>query len=71
MKLRTYDQIIAPRSVRRLDGRTVKTCWIAEVKRELGLTRGHASTWGKGKGEPPCPPWAREAIVRCLYDEGR
>ena len=54
MKLRTYDQIIG--SVRRLDGRTVKTCWIAEVKRELGLTRGHVRLGGRAKASPHVHP---------------
>ena len=43
---------------------SVKTCWIAEVKRELGLTGGRASNAGQGKGAPPCPPRYRLAIER-------
>ena len=35
---------------------SVKTCWIAEVKRSLGLTRGSAPNAGEGRGAPPCPP---------------
>ena len=34
---------------------SIKTCWIAEVKREKGLTRGHAHNYGKGIGASPCP----------------
>ena len=45
---------------------SVKTCWIAAVKRELGLTKGRAPNAGKGRGAPPCPPRYRDAIVRCI-----
>lgn len=44
---------------------------IAEVKREMGPTRGHAWNRGRGRGAPLCPPWAREAIRRCLYDDDK
>ncbi len=45
---------------------SVKTCWIAEVKRESGETRGTAPNSGIGKGAPPCPPSYRTAIERAL-----
>lgn len=45
---------------------SVKTCWIAEVKRELGITRGAARNSGQGKGAPPCPPKYKEVIRRIL-----
>ena len=45
---------------------SVKTCWIAEVKREHGLTKGPAPNGGQGRGAPPCPPRYRNAIMRCL-----
>ena len=70
MSMPTYDQIIS--GVRRLDGRTVKTCWIrgGQARAETDAV-GRASTWGQGHlGAPRCPPWARQAILRCLYDEG-
>ena len=41
---------------------SVKTCWIAEVKRELGLTGRSAHNAGQGRGAPPCPPRYRDAI---------
>ncbi|MCY4060315.1 MAG: hypothetical protein OXG44_20230 [Gammaproteobacteria bacterium] len=69
MRLRTYREITA--CVKRHDGRVVRSCWIAEVKRETGLTRGHAWNRGRGRGAPICPPWAREAIRRFLYDDGK
>ena len=34
---------------------SVKTCWIAEVKRSRGLTRSPAPNRGKGRGAQPCP----------------
>ena len=36
VSMATYKQIVE--CVKRCTGRTVKTCWIAEVKRELGLS---------------------------------
>ena len=45
-------------------------CWIAEVKRKHGLTRGPAWNSGLGKGAPPCPPHIQEAIERILKDCG-
>lgn len=45
---------------------SVKTCWIAEVKRQFGLTQRRASNAGQGKGAPPCPPRYRRAIARCI-----
>ena len=45
---------------------SVKTCWIAEVKRELGLTQRRASNAGQGRGAPPCPPRYRNTIERCI-----
>ena len=47
---------------------SVKTCWIAEVKRELGLTQRRASNAGQGQGAPPCPPRYRRAIERCIEE---
>ena len=38
--MRTYRQVAE--CVRRRTGRTVRTCWIAEVKRELGMTNREA-----------------------------
>ena len=60
----TYREIIE--CVRRRTGRTVKTCWIAEVKRELGLTTRVAWNRGQGRGAPPCPAVYKEEIRRRL-----
>ena len=60
----TYQQIAE--GVRRRTGRTVRTCWIAEVKGELGLTTRVAWNRGVGRGAPPCPDRYREAIRYCL-----
>ena len=45
---------------------SVKTCWIAQVKRELGLAGQRAANAGRGKGAPPCSPRYRLAIERCI-----
>ena len=60
----TYKQIVE--CVKRLTGRTVKTCWVAEVKRELGLTTKAAWNRGQGAGAPPCPARYKEAIRQCI-----
>ena len=60
----TYQQIAE--CVRYRTGRTVRTCWIAEVKRELGLTTQVAWNRGQGRGTPPCPHLYKEAIRHCL-----
>ena len=69
VRIRTYREIKA--CVKQpFTGRTLHhDCHIAEVKRELGLTRGPAPNRGMGKGAPPCPPWARQAILACLCAE--
>ena len=62
----TYKEIIE--CVKGLDhrGRTVKTCWIAEVKRKLGLTKRVAWNRGRGKGSQRCPEDLRQLILRCF-----
>ena len=67
MPVPSYKQVIE--CVRRETGRTVKTCWIAEVKRELGLPTREAWNRGKGKGSPPCPADLKQEIERCLNTE--
>ena len=62
----TYKQIAE--CVRRRTGLTVKTCWIAEIKRELGLTTRVAWNRGQGVGSPPSPPRSKEAIRHCLLN---
>ena len=59
-------QVIAT-EVKRIAGFIPKTCWIAHVKSELGLTtriapnRIHA-----GKRKYPCPPERRQVIVETI-----
>ena len=60
----TYQQIAE--CVRHRTGRSVRTCWIAEVKRELGLTTRVAWNRGQGRGAPPCPDLYKEAVRHCL-----
>ena len=60
----TYAQIQA--CVHGHIGRTVRTCWIAEVKREMGLTGRRAWNTGMGVGAPPCPPRYKAAIRACI-----
>ena len=62
----TYKEI--QECVRRQTGRTVRTCWIAEVKRELGMTRGPAPNRGQGTGAPPCPTRFKDAIRHCVLN---
>ena len=62
----TYKQIIECVQLR--IGRTVKTCWIAEVKREMGLTTRVAWNRGMGAGSSPCPSQYKDAIRNCLLD---
>ena len=62
----TYNQIAE--CVRRLTGRTVRTCWIAEVKRELGLTTRTAWNRGRGTSAPPCPSRYKKVIRHCVLN---
>lgn len=56
IKIDTYPNIQkAASEALKIKPSSVKTCWIAEVKREKELTRGHAHNYGKGKGAAPCP----------------
>lgn len=65
----TYQEIM--KEVKKNTGRNIShTCWIAEVKRNHGLTRGPAHNTGSGKGAPPCPSWAWEAIEHVLKNHG-
>ena len=53
---------------------SIKTCWIAWVKRELGLTRGRAPN-NLGDVVPPPPPSVHQAIKEFIEEfrakEGR
>ena len=48
----------------------IEPCWIAEVKRKYGLTRGHAWNWGQGESKRPCPLDLFEIIENVLRDCG-
>ena len=62
----TYKEIIECVKVLDHRGRTVKTCWIAEVKHKLGLTTRVAWNRRKAKGSRRCPEDLRKLILRCL-----
>lgn len=63
----TYHQIAA--RVRQLGGGYVKTCWIAHVKADHGLTRGLAPNRLDPESRvTPCPASKRPAIERALRD---
>jgi len=51
---------------KRFSPSSVKTCWIAEVKRSLGFPVRPAWNRGQGKGAPPRPPNIRRAIQEVL-----
>jgi|TARA_Y100000310_G_C20285491_1_gene624674 hypothetical protein len=47
-------------------GKTIKTCWIAEIKFEHGLTRGKAPNRLGSKRVYPCPKNYRTKIEDVL-----
>lgn len=65
----TYQKIIEE-TEKKTRRKLYHTCWIAEVKRHYGLTRGPAHNSGIGKGAPPCPVWAWTAIEQILKKYG-
>jgi hypothetical protein len=65
--MKTYDEIQREAAVElSVKPSSVKTCWIASAKHELGLTDRLANNRGQGKGTPPCPDKYRKAIQRVL-----
>ena len=65
----TYREIM--KEVENATGRKIHhTCWVAEVKRHYGLTRGLAHNSGTGRGSPPCAEWAWNAIEQVLKNHG-
>lgn len=61
----TYQEIAA--LARQIGGRTVKTCWIAHVKSDLGLPmRTAPNRYDPNERVHPCPASARPAIVEAL-----
>jgi len=51
-----------------LSPNSIKTCWIAEVKRSLGFPMRRAWNSGRGQGAPPCPAHIRPVIERVLRE---
>ncbi len=48
---------------------TVKTCWIADVKRELGLiTRIAHNRINKDKVKYPCPEAIKKRLIKIITD---
>lgn len=65
--MKTYREIQCEAAVElKVKPSSVKTCWIASGKHELGLTDRFANNRGQGKGAPACPDKYRKAIQRVL-----
>lgn len=65
--MKTYREIQREAAVElRVRPSSVKTCWVASIKHELGLTDRRANNRGQGRGAPPCPNKYRKAIRRVL-----
>lgn len=48
---------------------SVKTCWIAEIKRNLGIPVGRAWNSGQGRGAPLCPDRYKPVIRAILQGQ--
>jgi hypothetical protein len=59
-----YEQIQS--EVRRVEGFAVKTCWIADVKEQLGFSMRRAPNRHGTKRLHPCPPEKRPAIIAAM-----
>jgi len=65
----TYKDI--QNNVKKLNGRTVKTCWIAHVKELNGLRPRRAPNRNStGRRKHPCPGWARPLIEGSMHKFG-
>ena len=65
----TYREI--QEHVRTHTGRVPKTCWIAHVKSDLGLTmRTAPNRFSASTRQIPCPPDKRQAILAALRHFG-
>jgi hypothetical protein len=65
----TYKEIQA--RVKQHGGFVPKTCWIADVKSQYGLTTRQApNRFSPVSREQPCPPERRAAIERALSHFG-
>ena len=63
----TYPEIA--NQVRAIGGGCVKTCWIADVKAQYGLTRGPAANrLNSSSRANPCPDQKRPFIAHALRD---
>ncbi|MBS8261539.1 hypothetical protein DYI23_15040 [Roseibium polysiphoniae] len=52
-------------------GFTPKTCWIADIKAENGLTRGSApNRIDQGFRKHPCPPHRRDELATIMAELG-
>lgn len=63
----TYERI--KDEVRRKHGKSVKPCWIADVKERYGLTRGPAHNRKRPRANP-CPDKVRPLIEDVLRQLG-
>ena len=65
----TYSEIA--QVVRALAGGYIKTCWIAHVKADYGLTRGVAANrYDPHRRVTPCPTWKRWFVEQALRELG-
>ena len=62
----TYDK--AQRIYKKRHGKTVKTCWIADVKRQHGKTK--RKSWNRISAKPkyPCPDHVFSNLEKILYE---
>ena len=60
----TYNEI--QKEFKRRYGKTIKTCWIADIKSQHGLTRGNAPNRFGEERTNPCPPIHKEKIEDVL-----
>lgn len=70
-KIMTYNQI--QEEYRHLYNKSIKSCWIADAKRELGLTKRVApNRIDKNSAKYPCPKaQVKEAIKRLILGSNR
>jgi hypothetical protein len=62
----TYAEI--QKLVKQRHGITVKTCWIADVKEQLGMPMRKAPNRQGQIRIHPCPPEKRAAILQAIAD---
>lgn len=65
----TYQQIQEETKAR--FGFTPKTCWIADIKAEFGLTRGSApNRLNQGSRKHPCPAHRKDELTTIMDELG-